>query len=290
MNAYQIKTALTGMNREKWINFISVLTIATGLLMAAVAYLAVYNVKLAAGRLPERFSITVFLDDALQETEARAVAAEVKRLKSVKDAVYMSKEEALHELKQTLADADYILEGLAENPLSASLDVKLTEGAVTNETVRSVADEIKKVKGVALVEYGEKLLNVIQSAQGYADSLGTGFLAIIGAGIIFVCYSTVKILLYRKRDEIEILKVLGATKWFIRGPFIIEGGLIGVLGGITSSFGLVALKIFLFDQMTVTMPILKSLSAPPDILFALPLGGLLIGVFGALMAVGMIRY
>lgn len=290
MNAFQVKSAIGGMNREKWINFISILTIATGLLMAAVAYLTVYNVKLAAGRLPERFSITVFLDDTLPENEAKAVAGAVKKLNSVKDATYMSKEEALYELKQTLADADYILEGLAENPLSASLDVKLTEGAVTSDTVRTVAEDIKKVKGVALVEYGEKLLSVIQTAQGYADTLGTGFLAVIGAGIIFVCYSTVKILLYRKRDEIEILKVLGATKWFIRGPFIIEGGLIGTLAGITASSGLVALKIFLFDQMTVTMPILKSLGAPPDILLILPFGGLLIGVFGALMAVGMIRY
>ncbi len=65
----------------------------------------------------------------------------------------------------------------------------------------------------------------------YAGTIGSAVMAIIVAGMLFVCYSTVKILLYRKRDEVETLKVLGATKWFIRGPFIIEGGIVGFLGG-----------------------------------------------------------
>lgn len=290
MNAYQVRTAVNGMKREKWINTASILAIATGLLLAAGAFLLVYNVKLAAARLPERFSITVFLDDSLTDPSGRDLAASVRRISGVREVTYMSRDEALAELKSTLPDANFILAGLTDNPLPASLDVKLSEDAVSADAVRAVADEIKKVKGVAEVEYGEKLLGVIQKARKYADTFGTALMAVIAAGMTFICYSTVKILLYRKREEVETLKVLGATKWFIRGPFIIEGGLVGLLGGAIASVGLAVVKIFIFDQMSSSMPVLGALSAPPEILLVLPLGGLLIGAIGALMAVGAIKY
>lgn len=290
MNLYQIKTAIGGLNRDKWINTISVLTIATGLMMAAIAFLAVYNIQQAAGRLPDRFSITVFIADTLSEPQGREVAMAISKLPEVQDASYMSKGEALIELKKTLSDADYILDGLSENPLPATLDVKLRQGSVTTEAVRSVVEQIGRLKGVSQVEYGEKLLGVIQSARGYSDTLGSVFMTVIIAGMTFVCYSTVKILLYRKRDEIETLKVLGATKWFIRAPFVIEGGIIGVTGGLIALAGVVALKVFVFDQLAVSMPILKALSSPPELLMAMPLSGLLVGAIGALMAVGAIKY
>lgn len=290
MNAYQIRTAVNGIMREKWINAISVLAIATGLLLAAMAYLAVYNVKLAANRLPERFSVTVFLSDTLTGAQGRDLANQVSRIEGVKQVTYISRDDALAELKRTMADADTILGGLAENPLPASLDVRVNEDSVTAEAVRTVADAIKRISGVSDVEYGEKLLGVIQKVRYYAGTFASAVMTIIVAGMLFVCYSTVKILLYRKREEVDTLMVLGATKWFIRGPFIMEGAIVGLLGGLIAAGGLMAFKVVVFDQMMSTMPLLGELSAPPEILLALPLGGLLVGALGALMAVGAIKY
>ena len=290
MNAYQFRTAVNGIMRERWINTLSVLAIATGLLMTAMAYLAVYNIKLAAEHLPERFSVTVFLNDTLTEPEGRELVNQVSRIEGVKHVTYISRDEALAELKRTMADADMILGGLAENPLPASLDVRVNEDSVTAEAVRAVADGIKRLKGVSDVEYGEKLLGVIQKVRYYAGTFASAVMLIIVAGMLFVCYSTVKILLYRKRDEVDTLMVLGATKWFIRGPFIIEGGIVGCLGGAIAAVGLMAFKVVVYDQMMSTMPLLSELSAPPEILLALPLGGLLVGALGALMAVGAIKY
>jgi cell division transport system permease protein len=288
--SYPLRSAFSSLWREKWINFLCVLTIASGLFLITMAYIFVSNLSSATRELPERFSVMVFLDDALSAEGSQEAVKRVRDLREVKAAKYISREEALRELKTAMEDSDYVLAGLEENPLPASIELKLREYAVTEGRVRRLAAEIKRIEGVEEVQYGAKLLSIIQSVSRYAGAAGLVLITVLTAGVVFVCYSTVKILFYRKQEEIETLKLLGATKGFIRSPFLIEGGVIGLASGALSSAGMLGLYFLLYARLAESFPLLKALSAPAGLVLLSPMAGLALGVAGTLIAIGRIRF
>lgn len=287
---YLITSAFASILREKWINLLSVLTIATGLMIIATAVFVTHNAELATRNLPERLTVTVFLKNNLQEPEVQGIIGAVRRNPVVKDVLYISKEEALAELRGLIENADEILEGLNENPLPPSLEISLRPEAVTSVSVKQLAEDVRRQDGVDEVEYGEKVLASIQSIKSGVEAVGFSVIAALSVGIIFVCYSTVKILFYRKKDEIDTLQLLGATGCFIRTPFIIEGSVIGLLGGIIAAAGMYGLKYGIDANLASVVPLAKSLVFPPLYFAALPCAGLLIGLIGAVIAIGRMRF
>jgi cell division transport system permease protein len=109
-------------------------------------------------------------------------------------------------------------------------------------------------------------------------------------GMIFVCYSTIKILFYRKNKEIETHKLLGATRGFIRAPFMIEGAVVGLFSGVLSLVGILSLYYLIIYKLSFAIPLFKTIVFPINISFFLPLIGLLIGMTGAFLAVGRLKY
>jgi len=213
-----------------------------------------------------------------------------KKNKAVLSVRYISKDEAMKELKSTLKNSDYILEGLGENPLSDSLEIKLKKDEVEAETAQQLAGEAMKIKGVAEVDYGEKFLSTLNIIKKGFKAVGLAFAAVLSTGIIFVCYSTVKILFYRRAEEIETFKLLGATKGFIRTPFLIEGAVIGACGGLLSLAGCFLLYYTFLLRLSITLPIFKAVLFPASLFLPLPVLGMVLGTTGAVLALGRLRY
>lgn len=287
---YSLRVALRSLWHERWINILSVLTIAMGLLMITLIFSSIYNVSLFTKKLPEQFFIVAYLKDNLNENEGQGIAASLGERRAVERIRYISKGEALQELRTSLKDADYILEGLEENPLPASLEIRLRKDAVGPESVKEFVDSLKKVNGISDVQYGEKFLTSIHSIKVGLETIGLILTVVMISGIIFICYSTVKILFYRKIDEIETLKLLGATRAFIRMPFVIEGGIIGILGGGISMITSLSFYYSVFYKLSITVPLMRAVVFPPEIFLSLPVIGLFLGVTGSLIALGRIRF
>lgn len=287
---YSLRLAIQSVWREKWINLLSVLTIAAGLFMITLTFFSVYNMDLATKKLPEKFSMMLYLNDGLSEQDTGNIIAILKKNNAVDQVRFISKDKALEELRGVLKSADYVLEGINENPLSASIEIKLKQESVSLPSVKKLAADIKKVKGIEEVEYGEQFLNSIHSIKAGAQTLGLLLISIMSTGVIFVCYSTVKIMFYRRKEEIETFKLLGATRGFIRAPFVIEGGMLGACGGLVSMLGAIAFYYALFYKLALTMPIFKIVVFPSEIFVALPFVGLMLGISGAIIALGRIRF
>jgi len=287
---YAVTLALQSIAREKWITLLSVLTIASGLLVMSVAFFIVYNIEEAAGHLPERFSMVIYLDAGLPRENADQIAATLRRNRSVSSLRYIPKEEALKELKSVLKNSSYIVDGLGENPLPDSMEVKLRKEAVGTEGAKNLAGEVMKIKGVKEVDYGEKFLSTLEYLKVGMKTIGLTLVICLAAGIVFVCYSTVKILFYRRSEEIETFKLLGATKRFIRMPFLLEGTAIGAAGGIISLAGVLAFYYLVLLRLTVTMPVFGAVLFPMNFFLLLPLAGMFLGLTGSAIALGRIRY
>lgn len=288
--SYSFRLAVQSMLHDKWINFLSVLTIAVGLLFTAITLLTVFNISLATKDLPEKFSIMLYLKEDLPRQDIETLMETALKDPSVEKVKYITKEEAWKELKASMKNTDYVLEGIGENPLPDTVEIKMKSETINPETVKKLTASLNAIKGVSEIEYGEKFLTSIYSLSMGIKTIGAILIIIMSAGTLFVCYSTVKILFYRKNREIETYKLLGASKGFIRAPFIIEGAVIGLSGGVLSLIGILILYYLVLLKVSLAFPIFKSFIFPLNMSLALPAAGLLLGITGAVLAIGRIRY
>ncbi len=285
-----LRSALAGIWKEKWINLLSVLSMGVGLFILLVALFAVYNLNYFASKLQDRFSMTVYLDDGISQQGLASLETAIKASQAVGTISYISKAAALQELKKDMKDSAYLFEGLDGNPLPASIEVRFKRGSLKSEAVQGLASQIKEMQGVQDVEYGAKFLEGIERIITGARSAGVAFLAALLAGVLFVCYSTVKILFYRRKDEVETLGLLGAGGWFIRAPFLVEGALLGLAGGLLAC--LAAYGVFggfFLGGFASSVPVLRYMLFPSVIFFMPVPAGLFIGFTGALIALGRIK-
>lgn len=287
--SYSFKSAFQSLCREKWINILSIFTVASSLLIITLTAFFLYNVEVVANHLPERFSMVAYLKDNISKEEIQNIIDAIKKRNEVVSVRYISKEDALKDLKQTLKGASYILEGLDENPLSSAIEIKLQKDLVSSSIARKISEEIKKISGIDDVYYGEKIAEAIHLLKKSLQNMSIIIFLTISTGVIFVIYSTVKILFYRKRGEIEIIKLLGATKGFIRMPFIVEGGAIGFLGGVLGTIGALLFYFAITYRLSVVIPLFKTLVFPVTILILLPVTGIVLGIAGSVIALGRLR-
>ncbi|MBI5640313.1 MAG: FtsX-like permease family protein [Nitrospirae bacterium] len=287
---YSLSLALQSLFKEKWINLLSILTIASALLIISISVLTVYNIDAATKKLPERFSLILYLDDDLPKEGLEHTLQSLRKNTSITSVRYIPKEDALREMKAMLKNSHYVFEGLEENPLPDSLEVKVRKEAVGPEAIKGLAEYARKIKGVKEVDYGENYVSTLHYLKVGVKTAGMVFIGLISTGIIFVCYSTVKILFYRRNEEIETFKLLGATKGFIRTPFLIEGAVIGAAGGLAGLLGILAFYYIVLQKLSTDLPVFKAILLPLNLFLPLPVAGMILGIAGAAIALGRLKY
>ena len=289
---YAFQTVFQSLWREKWINFLTILSISIGLSLLTSFIMITLNMDSVIQRWAKNFGIVVYLNEDLNKKEENALKNRFLKDKDIIEVKYISKEEALKELHKTLGANALVLEGLDENPLPSSFELRLKSSLIKPGLVKNKAVQIERISGVDEVQYGEKWLSSLYTVS---KTMKLGAIIIGGAifiAITFITFSTIKIFFYRRKDEIETLKLLGATRSFIRLPFVLEGLIIGLLGGIISSLVIFGIYSFTSLKMTEFLPSINLVMAslPFQVYLIVPLAGAVVSVIGSFIAVGKIRY
>jgi cell division transport system permease protein len=287
--SYATRTAFHSLFKEKWINLLSSITVAASLLVSAVAFLLIYNFDVFTQALPEKFTMTVYLKDNIGQPDIQKLEETIKSKDYAAGTKYISSEQALHDLKRSLGHITNVFEGLEENPLSSAIEVRLKRDMVSASSVKAISDEIRNMPGVEDISYEEKIAETVYLIKTTVENLSIFILCVIIFIVLFVISSTVKILFYRRKNEIEIIKLLGATGGFIRRPFLIEGGVVGTLGGIIAVGGAAVFYYLTTEVFSSLMPILAKMTMPEEILVFIPVAGLLMGLLGSLISVGRLK-
>jgi cell division transport system permease protein len=287
--SYSIRTAVQSLIKERWINLLSIFTVAASLIVCAVAIIAVYNFDIFTRALPEKFTMTVYLKDRIDQHDVLKLTNILKDKHYVADTKFISSDQALAEMKRSLSQISNVFEGLDENPLSPAIEVRLKRDMVSAASVKIISDEIVKMPGVEDVSYEEKIAEAVYLIKTSVDNLSYFIVGVIICIALFVISSTVKILFYRRKNEIEIIKLLGATNSFIRRPFLIEGGVLGLLGGIFAVIGAMGFHYLTTEVFSSFMPILEKMVMPAEIPVFIPIIGLLMGLAGSLISVGRLK-
>ena len=230
---YVLQEGFSGFQRAKLSMFAAVLTICISLLLLSFFSILLLNANQVVESLREKVEMEAFLTDPLTNEEAEEVKALVATLEGVREVRFISKEEAAEIFKKEFGEDIYKV--LDFNPLPASLKIYLKDGYKTAKGAATIHSAVKAVKGVDDVIYRKTLLEMIdQRAMTLLwFSLGVGVFITISS--IFLVANTIRLAIYAKRKIIQTMKLIGATRGFIRTPFLLEGFIQGFVGGVIAA-------------------------------------------------------
>ena len=278
--SYIAGAAWEGFWRNPVMSIASTLTVSLMLLLFAFFIVTDRGLQAAVTVLESKVELVLYLEDTAKPSDILAFKARVEKDPAVTRVDYVTKDQALARLREIAArKKDFDLADVDTNPLPASLEVKMASAQETSRLAASLKDEVGRGVVADVVDNPtvvEKLLTITRV-------LSIGGIAVLGMMLfvaLFVIVNTIRIAVHGRRDEIEIMKLVGATDWFVRWPFILEGMLVGALGATVS------LAIIIAGAGPVTTAMIGFLDILPVSLGPNFIAELVLGVFGFALLVG----
>ncbi|MCL5981632.1 MAG: permease-like cell division protein FtsX [Firmicutes bacterium] len=229
---YCLRQGLVSLRRNFWLAVVTAGMIAISLAILGGFLLVALNAGQMMRTIAENVEIGVFLN---QDAEAEAVQSQLESLEGVYGYTFVSKEQGLDEFGQSLGDRE-LFSGLDGelNPLPDMFRVRAREAAL----VPSLADEIRALPGVELVDYGEELVARLVGVTRWLNTFFLGISFLLALGAIFLIVTIIRLSVLARQDEIGVMKYLGASNWFIRFPFFLEGMTMGWMGTLAATISL----------------------------------------------------
>src|SRR5690554_3407709 len=243
--------ALKSLKRNKTITFASIITVAATLFIFGVFLIVAQTINMGVESVESKVEIKAYLVDEITSQEQSNVESILKGVEGVKEITYESKEEAFEKFKERLGEDNAILAGFSEdrNPLPNSFVVSLNEP----EAAMRVEEALTGVRGVEDVGNERETVERIIGLAKIIRTMGVVIFMILVLVSLFLISNTIKLTVYSRRREIGIMKFVGATDWFIRWPFLIEGMIMGLIGG------MIAVGVVFFAYQLVYADITQSL-------------------------------
>ena len=239
---YNIKQGLIQIFRNRGMSLASIFSILAMLLILGLFFVITVNINLFTEVVKQDYDqVEVFLLDDTTKAQAEELMDKIKTQPGVSDVTYRSKDEALQIMKERWGESGYLLDSLGKNPLPASILISVD----SLENAGEIAAYAGSLDGIDDVQYYQE---TVEKLTRITNFLQVGALIIMGFLVIVsvvVVSNTVKLTVFARAKEITIMKYVGATNWFIRGPFLAEGIIIGVLAALLST-GCIAL---IYDRL-----------------------------------------
>jgi len=230
--SHALKEAASAFRRAPLLTGLSALMVGLALLVLGLFSLAAHNLKLALASVEERVEVVAFLRENTRAVDTEAAVQTLRSLPGVEDVRFFTKADALERAMAELPEIAEVSADLEVNPFPASLEVRFLPGSRTQEVVETVARVARELPMVEDVRYGrewlDRLFSLRRIAAITAMTLGGAF-ALVAALIIG---TAIRIAVFARKDEIYIMRLVGATNGFIRRPFLLEGAITGFLGGL----------------------------------------------------------
>ena len=286
---YLLREAITNLRANRGNVMIGIVTTAFTLVCFGVFLLLYLNIKNLTGTLQSDIEVIVYLDP---EASEQVVSLVQKRLRTEPAAValtFVSKEQALREFSEQFPDESLLLEGMEGNPLPASLVVNLSPRFLDTESLGAFAERVKQLPGVTHVAYSQDWVDTLALVVSYFELGAVVIGTILAVATVTIIANTIRLSLHARKEEIEILRLIGATGAFIAIPYVIEGMILGAVGG---GLSLALLKgVFEFFRLELNasgwfvgmehiLPVF-----PRQVSFLLVMTGLLLGCGSSVLSV-----
>lgn len=286
---FYIKEAFLSTKKNGIMSLATMISLTAALIIVGMFLLISFNINLFMDNIESELLAIAYLKDNLSEEEIKQLVQDTTELEGVKEVKYISKEDAFQKLKEDLTEHEEILAGIPENPLPSSIEILVTETTYLQE----IAFQLNQYGGIEEVNYGGQLTEKLIALFDFIRKTGLAMIFILVFIATLIMFSVIKISVHSRQQEIEIMSLVGATSWFIRWPFIIEGFLKGFLSSILSAFILIRTYFYYLDKIKMILPFIPILSDHVvlfKITLIIVLLGTLIGIFGSMFSLRKISY
>lgn len=281
---YYFREATQSIFRNSWLSVASVGVVAVSLLILGCSLLLVLNANSIAANLESSVEISVFVKDKTTPAQIKELEAKLKAMPDMAQVEFVTKQQALEEMRKNFGDKKDILAGLEDkNPLPDAFRVKTR----TVDQVAPLARQLESLAQVDQVRYGQGVVEKLLALSRWVRTAGLVTMVLLGIAAIFLIATTIRLSVFARRKEIGIMKFLGATNWFVRFPFLLEGMILGLVGSMLAVVSVYFGYLSLIGNIQLSLPFMQ-LVTDRDLINPLMEGllvlGLVIGALGSMIS------
>jgi cell division transport system permease protein len=288
---YFLQEALTSLWRSRLINALSVGTIAVSLFVLGAFLTLASNLNQVVQRWTEKVQVTFYLQDDVEPFVRDSLVNRLREDPAVEALVPVSREEALARFRTLFRDLRTLPDDLGENPFPASVEVTLKAGHQAPDEVMRLVHAYEEAPGVEEVQYDLQWIQRLSTAVGLVRWVGAFLGGILVLAGVFTISNVIRLTLYARQDELDIMRLVGATQAYVRGPFVVEGMIQGGLGGLLA-VGLLwaGFRILARDALAASDLLGRAVVfLPVELCLFIVFGGMAVGVVGSLVSLGRSR-
>jgi cell division transport system permease protein len=285
---YAVEEAAASLWRGRQSGLLSTATIALALSVLGGFLLVTLNLERLASEWSRAAEMSVYLADGVSAEERAAIEERLAPGSVVAEREYVSKSDALERFRQTFGDMASAIGGLEGNPLPASYEVRVRATGEARAGVDGLADELRRMPGVADVRYDQEWLTRLLAAVDIVRGVGLLLGAVLTIAAALTVANVVRLALYARRDELEIMHLVGAPEVFVRGPFVVEGLLQGGAGALVAlaalAIGFWAVRARYLEPLASAVNLSGMRFLPIELCLLLVVGGMAVGCLGGMVA------
>ncbi len=278
---YFIKETYKSIRRNGFMSFASVSTVVVSLLVLGMFLLIFLNTDNLAKHLEKQVQISVYMEDSATGGELETMREELEKLPGVVEVEAVTKEEALERFKERLGDQDKLLDSLgSDNPFPYSFEVHLDKP----EHISEITEKIAQLPKVETARFGQEIVEHLFNLTKTLRIGGVILIFVLFMATLFIISNTIRLTVFARRKEVLIMRYVGATDWFIRWPFLLEGMSLGFMGALVASLVLNNTYVALSHNIHATLAFLPIMPAYPLMYYVdifLILAGTGIGALGS---------
>jgi cell division transport system permease protein len=283
---YFVGRAVTNIRQNLAVSFLAVGTITLSLLILALFLLVYVNLRGMADRWSSRVQVAVYFDNELALDEQLRLRQAILAVPGSARVTYVSKSEAFSRFRDRLAGQQSLLEGVTADVLPSSFEITLDRGFRDDDSLKVYVGRLKRITGITEIQYGEEWVRRFNTFLTFIRVVGFLLGLFLLVAVVFIVANTIRLTIIARQDELELMALVGATRFFIKAPFIIEGVLQGVAGAFMAllllgvlyiSFQVNADTFFSLDPTSSGLTFLS-----PSQLLLLLATGVLLGFIGSI--------
>jgi cell division transport system permease protein len=288
--SYFLNEALTSLWRSRLVNAVSIGTIAVSLFVLGAFLTVASALSSLVTRWTETVQVIVYLDDRIEERVLASLENRLREDPAVGTLELVTREQALARFRSMFRDLSSLPEDLGENPFPASLELTLRPSAQAPADVERLAKAFGGVPGVREIQYDLLWIERLSTGVRLVRVVGAFLGGILVLAAVFTISNVIRLTIYAREDELDIMRLVGATRAYVKGPFVTEGVLQGGLGGLVASLLLWSALAWLSrDLATSDLLPHATLGLSPLIALSLVAGGMAVGLAGSLMSLSRLE-
>ena len=282
---YYIREVFISLRRNNWMSVASIGTVAVSLFIFGMFLMMVMNMNKLAENMESQVQINVYLLDKVDREQARDIEKDLKEIEGVETVGFVTKDEAMERFKDRLGDQKTLLDALDEtNPLPDSFEVTVTNP----DLVKPAAEKMEKIDGVECAKYGQDVMEHLFEITRLLRIFGFTLMLVLAFATLFIISNTIRLTVFARRKEIAIMKYVGATDWFIRWPFVMEGMVLGLFGSIIAAMVLRTAYTAMAEKVYDTLAFFPLIPEQPFLTYitiVVVISGMVVGAIGSAVSI-----